>query len=969
MEVRVLGPVQVVDGDRLISLRPNERVVIARLVAARGRAVSDDVLIDVLWGDAPPASARKTLHGYVHRIRRAVGADSVVRGTGGYRLAPTVTVDIDRLDEAVVEARRAVADGLLGEAVELFRQARSLFRGEVLSELRDDPAAAGLRRRVAELELTVNEELAVAELRRGSGRTVIGELEVLIAMDPTRERSWCLLVSALAGEGRQADALNAVARARRALALELGVEPGPQLRELEQAVLDQQQSVIAAVVDSMFGAAMVTRSMPPADAMPDPLPTWGTPFYGRADEIAWLMDRVCTTRLVVLTGPGGVGKTRLAVAVAGQVLDTFEDGALRVGLAGIADDAVDYAIAAGVHVRREPFRSALDSVAAFVAERHMLLLVDNCDDVVGRVKRAIATLVSQCPRLHVLATSRQPLRIPGVLHVQVRPLDREAALELLVDRVAASSPDFDPDAEQVRLDQLCQRLDGIPLALELAAAQCRTMTPGELLVRLERHRAVLADRRGLFEERHRDLDGLIDWSWQRLSPLARRVVGRLTAVIGSFTLDTAEGLAGGDGVDDLNVVRALEEVEDVGLVVREHADGGIRHRLLEPIRQHVAAGLDSAERDRSAQRHAEWFRDLTTSISAGCIGQDFRRWADRAEGDLANFRESHRWFVAAGDAESAVRTVEGLSGVAVERGLLEVADWCDATVKLVAGRRDSLEAAALASAAPLWWLQNRPGEVADAAARMASVETEPEHLLRLESVAALAALDPRDWASAIRRFESALARYDPDEDTWAGAQAVMWLVQLGARPEAEAIKVAKRLNSAVLTARLAFFRAIPHFLRGDPRTAAVLAGEAVALARDAGMTVHLAVTLAAQGEWRARIPDVSTSDVYTPLLESLDLWERLRVPWGRVMAAEEIALALAIRGQPEASFVLWGAADTTGIDAPGKWSRPSVDPYLKDVAADRRASWRRRGEAMTLDQALSYGRQVLVAAHAGQRPV
>jgi DNA-binding SARP family transcriptional activator len=205
-----------VDGDHIVEIGPKERLVLARLVAARGRAVPDDVLVDVLWGDRPPATARKTVQGYVHRLRRAIGNRNVVRVDNGYLLSPTVDVDIDVVESAVADARRAAADGRLDEADELFHQARHRFRGDALGELGDDPTCAGLRRQLAELELMVEEERLLNELDRGNHRSVIGELETLVGRDQTRERAWCLLVTALAGCGRQADALNAVARARRA---------------------------------------------------------------------------------------------------------------------------------------------------------------------------------------------------------------------------------------------------------------------------------------------------------------------------------------------------------------------------------------------------------------------------------------------------------------------------------------------------------------------------------------------------------------------------------------------------------------------------------------------------------------------------------------------------------------------------------------------------------------------------------
>ena len=523
MELQVLGPLRVVDGDRVIEIGPRERVVLARLAAAQGRAVPDDVLVDVLWLDRPPSSARKTLHGYVHRIRRAMGSSAIERTDTGYRLGEDLNVDIDVVESIVAEGRQAVADGRQDAAAELFQQAGEMFRGEALRELEDDPSTAGLRRQLTELEMTVTEERLVNELQRDTHRNVVGELEALVGRDPTRERG---MVPSRGCSRSQRAAGRRPGRRRprqRALALELGVEPSPHLRELEQAVLDQRDPALLTGVTT----AAAPKSTPQVSTVAVPsagLPVWDTGFWGRLDEIAWLVDRIPKSRVVVLTGAGGIGKTRLAASVANELNGSFADGVYFVGLAGIVDDAVGHAIAAGVGVRQERQRSALESLTAWIGGRHLLMVLDNCEEVIGPVKQAVETLVDSCRALHVLATCRRPLGVPGEIRVPVRPLDRSAALGLLIDRIKVSNPSLETQEDEP-LDQLRKRLDGVPLALELAAAQCRTMTPAELLVRLTRRPDVLADRTGLFQARHRDLDQIITWSWNQLSPIAQRVAG------------------------------------------------------------------------------------------------------------------------------------------------------------------------------------------------------------------------------------------------------------------------------------------------------------------------------------------------------------------------------------------------------------------------------------------------------------
>ena len=277
------------------------------------------------------------------------------------------------------------------------------------------------------------------------------------------------------------------------------------------------------------------------------LPEWVTSFRGRSDELDRLAKRIPCDRVVVLTGPGGLGKTRLAAEVSQRLLGVFPDGVYFVGLASIAADTVDNAIAEGLGVRREPQRSLLDSVVGWLRDRQVLLVLDNCEDVIGAARLSLGTLLERCPGLHVLATSRLPLGVPGELRVPLPPLDELSAVELFLDRIIVTNPAFEMEHDRDSLDELCRRLDGFPLALELAAARCRTLTPGQLLVRLERRPQLLTDAAGLFEERHRDLDRLIAWSVDELSDSARRVLNRLTVVVGSFTLDTAEAIAHDEG--------------------------------------------------------------------------------------------------------------------------------------------------------------------------------------------------------------------------------------------------------------------------------------------------------------------------------------------------------------------------------------------------------------------------------------
>ena len=692
------------------------------------------------------------------------------------------------------------------------------------------------------------------------------------------------------------------------------------------------------------------------------LPEWATRFRGRAEELDRLTERLPRERVVVLTGPGGLGKTRLAIQVAQRLLEVFPDGVYFVGLAGIDAGTVDNAIAEGLHVRREPRRSLLDSVIGWLRDRQVLVVLDNCERVIPAAKAAVEALSGHCPGVHFLATSRLPLGVPGELRMPLPPLDEWAAIELFVDRLVVTTPTFEVQHHRRSLEELCRRLDGFPLALELAAARCRTLTPGELLLRLERRPHLLKDAAGLFEERHRDLDRLIAWSLEELSPTAHRVLNCLTVVIGSFNLETGEAVATGDEQDDFDVIDALEELVDAGLIVERQGDGELRHRVLEPIRQHVADRLEAPEHAAAARRHGVWFTELARRVGAGSVGSRFGFWADLVERDLANFRLAHRWAIETADIQRAVDIVDGLSVVGLERGLMELADWCDATVAMASGRDDHLEVAAAAAAVGFWWLQTRVSEIVAVVDRMGAIAGDPEHHLALRESATYAALDPERWPEAIEPLQQALAMFGSEPPTWHSARIALFLFWLGGSAESAVTPIAERIDSPVFSAMFAFFRGVPYYMADEDAAAAELAGQSVTLARAAGAVVQLGTSLLGDGGWRARVPDATVDDVFGPLAESLELWDRLRIAWGLVALAEETAQALAIRGHPEEAFVLWGAIDNSGIQVASKVGRHRrADPYLTQVPPDQANAWQARGAAMTADETVAFARRTLAA--------
>ncbi len=570
MDVGVLGPLTVVVGGDEPHLARQERAVLARLVLAAGAGVSSDALIDVLWGDDPPAGARSTLQGYVHRLRRAVGADSIVRDGGGYALGAGWRRDIDLVGDEREVARQAEAAGDLAGAAGALERALARFRGEPYAEL-DDGAVRGERRRLVELQRRIAEHLVEIELRRGRHAEVIGRLELAVDGDLTDERSWAQLVRALSGCGRQADALAAASRARRALAAELGIEPGPLLRDAEQAVLDQRNETVG-----------------PTSNLPFAIDS----FIGREAELGALAAALARHRLVTLVGPGGAGKTRLAV----EAVRAWDGEARLVELAAISDPA---------HVADA---LAADSLATL--DREVVLVVDNCEHVLDAAAEAVGRVLRTCPRVRVVATSRERLHLRGEHAVEVSPLDpASAARELFLDRAEAASATFDrASAAETDVAAVCTRLDGLPLALEIAAAQLRWLSLPELVERLDRRFGSLDGGVRDIDERQRTLDAVIAWSADRLDP-AEQVGLRLLAMFpDSFSLAAAEAMLGD--------AAGLARLVDTSLVaVSPAGQQPRRYSMLATIREYLAERRDALDETVAARRRiAAWAERFVTDI-------------------------------------------------------------------------------------------------------------------------------------------------------------------------------------------------------------------------------------------------------------------------------------------------------------------------------------------------------------------
>ena len=671
MRFGVLGAVEV-HTDRGAPVRVPElkvRVLLADLLVHRGETVPADRLIEDLWGERQPADPKGALQARVSQLRRALddaepGArELIVSPPRGYRLdVSAAAVDAGRFVEAL-ERARTVPDPRA--RVTVLDDALALWRGPAYADVADAPFARPTAAGLDELRLAATEERAEALLDIGEHALLVAELAELVARHPLRERLWAAYMHALYLAGRPHDALDAYQRLRTRLQDELGTEPGPRLVALQRAVLTHDPGLRPTASEGGV-----------RPALPAPLGT----VIGRDDDIERVVELLGSQRLVTLVGIGGVGKTRLALAVAHRLDAQLADGARFVGLDGLAASGRDSAPSAvedvaeavgvgygaranagpGRFVAPEPGRDALTRLVDVVRGRHGVLVVDNCEHVAGAVAAVIAALLTAAPGLRMLATSREPLELPGeVLHL-VEPLPTDGAdspaVALFAARAAAADPRFVVDAASVAdVIEICRRLDGIPLALELAAARVRSLGLPTLVGRLGDRFALLAGGRRGSPARQQTLRATLDWSWELLSGAEQTVLRRLSACAGGCTLETAEDICGEDGVAVLDTVTQLV---DRSLLVRSDT----RYRLLDSVAAYAAERLaEAGETARVQASHLRHYLALAERAALQLRGREQRVWLERLDAESANMRAALDHAISVGAAAAALRLVDALA--------------------------------------------------------------------------------------------------------------------------------------------------------------------------------------------------------------------------------------------------------------------------------------------------------------------
>ncbi|MFI0349950.1 BTAD domain-containing putative transcriptional regulator [Actinomadura sp. 9N407] len=685
MRFGVLGPLGAwtADGVPVVVRGAKVRALLAVLIGHEGRPVPVDRLIDDLWGGAPPRNPAGALQVKVSQLRRALdeaepGARDLVsfEEVLGYRLrVEAEAVDAMRFTGLLARARGAGTPrsraGLLTEALEL-------WRGPAFADFADAEFARPATALLEEQRLTAVEERAEARLEFGELGAPTGELGDLVERHPLRERLRAAYMRALYGTGRQSEALETYADLRDRLREELGLDPGPEIAELHRRILEQNSALATA------------PGTPPRTNLPAQI----SELVGRDEAMAAVQTLLKSARLVTLTGPGGVGKTRLALETAGRAAADHPDGVWLVELAGL----VPAARAPGVERLAETVIAVLDirddtapgmrrsgvpadpaeRLAGALRTRRALLVLDNCEHVIDAVAALSERLLRAAPEVRILATSQEPLRLAGESLWPVPPLQsphspadtgpatlhRFSAVRLFEARAAAAVPGFAIDTANARaVAAICRRLDGVPLALELAATRLRALDVHDLAERLDdRFRLLSSGHRGA-PARQRTLRAMIDWSWELLSEPERLVLRRLAVHTEGCALEAAEEVcADGRDVAPEDVLDLLARLVDRSMVVRIGGPGGTRYRLLESVTAYALDRLEEAgETERVRLRHLTFHTELAERAEPRLHGPDQRRWLRRLDAEHGNLRGAFEEAVRRRDAGLALRLVNALA--------------------------------------------------------------------------------------------------------------------------------------------------------------------------------------------------------------------------------------------------------------------------------------------------------------------
>ncbi len=698
LRIELLGPLQVRDETgRQVGVGGRQlRILFCLLALNAGRVVPSGSIAGQIWPEDPPGHPGNALQTLISRLRaelRLAGFGTVIEShPSGYRLAVRPdAVDAFAFEAMAAQGRRALAAGDERGAARILRDALLSWRGEALADASGYGFADVAAARLTELRDSAQADRIEADLALGEGASLIGELRGLVSADPLAERPRSLLMRALAAAGRQAEALTVYSEGRELLADQLGLDPSGQLEEVYLRILRGQEGPGAVTrVPDRSPASDSERAVvaPAGSGAPPPARSPLTSFVGREEDVAGVLKALAAARLVTLTGPGGVGKTRLATETSGRT----GTAAWFVPLAPVTDPAeVAYAVLETFGIREpvitrraaEPGTGPLDRLVAALADRDEVMVLDNCEHVIEAAAELAGRVLAGCPRMKIVATSRQPLRIDGEVLCPVHPLPvppgRAAvatasygAVRLLRDRAVAVRPDFELDAANAEaVTRICRSLDGMPLAIELAAVWLRMLTPGQLAERLDDRFALLTGGSRTALPRHRTLRAVVDWSWDLLSVPEQVLARRLAVFSGGATLAAAEQVCADDVLPASQVLPALSGLVDKSIITAAAGQDGSepRYRMLETVRTYGLERLAAAGEEPAVRAaFAAYFLNLAEVADPELRSARQRQWLCELIGEQDNMHAALRRAIASQDADTALRFVRALGWYWMLRG-------------------------------------------------------------------------------------------------------------------------------------------------------------------------------------------------------------------------------------------------------------------------------------------------------------